>query len=258
MNTSKNDALIELQDVGYYFQRRKGFFKKEKYWALKQVNFSLRKGESLGVVGRNGAGKSTLLKLMAGIIVPDKGNIINSGYSVSLLSLQTGFVPYLTGRENTLLNGLILGFKRNEIIEMMGEIHEFSGLDFFFDQPIYSYSSGMKARLGFSIAFQLSPDILLIDEVLGVGDEAFRQKSGQKMREKIRSHATTVLVSHTPGTIRELCDRAVWIEDGITRASGTPDEVLLEYNAYVNHNSNRKIFRPRLEIKQESGYPSIV
>lgn len=256
MNETHAMTVIELQDVGYYFQKRNGFFHKEKYWALEQVSFSLKSGESLGIIGRNGAGKSTLLRLLAGIILPDRGKLINHGYSVSLLSLQAGFIPYLTGRENVLLNGLILGFKKSAILDMMEEIHEFSGLGFFFDQPINSYSSGMKARLGFSIAFQLAPDILLIDEVLGVGDEAFRRKSSEKMKEKIRSNSTTVLVSHAPGTIKELCDRAVWIEDGVTRANGSPDEVLLEYSNHLKNNESiykKKIYLRAQELKAEGG-----
>jgi lipopolysaccharide transport system ATP-binding protein len=239
MTSAKSVPLIDLQDVGYYFQKRKGYFSKEKFWALKQVSFTLHRGESLGIIGRNGAGKSTLLKLLAGIISPDHGTLVNHGYSASLLTLQAGFIPYLTGRENALLNGLILGFKKSEIKALMDEIHSFSGLGFFFDQPINTYSSGMKARLGFSIAFQLDPDILLVDEVMGVGDEAFREKSTLKMKEKIRSDKTTVMVSHSPGTIRELCDRAVWIEGGITRADGPPETVLQEYSDHMKKNGTK-------------------
>lgn len=235
MTISEQTPVIRLTDVGYYFQKRKGFFSKERFWALKQVDFSLYKGESLGVIGRNGAGKSTLLKLLAGITNPDKGSLQNFGYSASLLSLQAGFVPYLTGRENVLLNGMILGVKKSEILNHMEDIYEFSGLNSFFDQPIHTYSSGMKARLGFSIAFQLDPDIFLLDEVLGVGDETFKQKSSKKMKEKIRSEQTVVLVSHSLLTIKELCDRAVWIESGISRAEGKPEEVIAEYNNYIKH-----------------------
>lgn len=235
MTNIKKTPVIKLENVGYYFQKRKGFFSKEKFWALKEVTFTLHKGESLGIIGRNGAGKSTLLKLLAGIISPDTGNIHNFGFTASLLSLQAGFLPDLTGRENTLLNGMILGLKRRDILNQMNNIHAFSGLNSFFDQPIKSYSSGMKARLGFSIALLLDPDIFLIDEVLGVGDEAFRKKSTQKMKEKIISNQTVVLVSHSPGTIKELCDRAVWIEGGISRAEGKAADVLSEYNHYIKH-----------------------
>lgn len=233
MNIDFQSPVICLENVAYYFIKRKGYFTKEKFWALKDLSFTLYKGESLGVIGRNGAGKTTLLRLLAGITAPDKGKIINYGYSASLLSLQAGFVPYLTGKENTILNGLILGLKKKYIEDCMNEIKDFSGLEDFFEQPISSYSSGMKARLGFSIAFQLDPDVLLVDEVLGVGDETFKKKSGLVMKEKIRSDKTVVLVSHAQNTIRELCDRAVWIEGGISKAEGLVKDVLKEYNNYL-------------------------
>jgi lipopolysaccharide transport system ATP-binding protein len=233
MTNIKNTPVIKLENVGYYFQKRKGFFSKEKFWALKQVTFTLHKGESLGIIGRNGAGKSTLLRLLAGIIRPDTGTVRNFGFTASLLSLQAGFLPYLTGRENTLLNGMILGLEKRNILSQMEKIHAFSGLNSFFDQPINTYSSGMKARLGFSIAFQINPDIYLIDEVLGVGDENFRKKSTMKMKEKIRSEQTVVLVSHSVKTIIELCDRVVWIEDGVSRAEGIPQKILDEYISFV-------------------------
>ena len=183
MNIDFQSPVISLENVAYYFIKRKGYFSKEKFWALKNLSFTLYKGESLGIIGRNGAGKTTLLRLLAGITAPDKGKMINHGYSTSLLSLQAGFVPYLTGRENTILNGLILGLKKKYIENCVEEIKEFSGLEDFFEQPISSYSSGMKARLGFSIAFQLNPDVLLVDEVLGVGDEAFKRKTARFFKE---------------------------------------------------------------------------
>lgn len=239
MNIDFQNPVICLENVAYYFIKRKGYFTKEKFWALKDLSFTLYKGESLGVIGRNGAGKTTLLRLLAGITAPDKGKITNYGYSASLLSLQAGFVPYLTGRENTILNGLILGLKKKHIEDCMEEIKNFSGLEDFFEQPISSYSSGMKARLGFSIAFQLDPDVLLVDEVLGVGDETFKKKSGQVMKEKIRSDKTVVLVSHAQNTLRELCDRAVWIEGGISKAEGPVQDVLKEYNEYLLANKQK-------------------
>lgn len=225
------EIVIELQHVAFHFIKRKGYFTKKKYWAIKDVSFTLKKGECLGVIGRNGAGKTTLLQMLAGIILPDDGVFLNHGYSTSLLSLQAGFIPYLTGRENTMLNGLYLGLKKSEIKAKTDEIHEFSELEDFFDQPISSYSAGMRARLGFSIAFQLDPDVLLIDEVLGVGDASFQEKSSSKMMEKIKSNKTVVIVSHSPSTIRDLCNRAVWIEKGVSRAEGDPGQVL---NAYID------------------------
>ncbi|MEJ5366487.1 MAG: ABC transporter ATP-binding protein [Desulfosoma sp.] len=230
--------VIELRNVAYYYLKRTGYFSKEKFWALKDVSFTLYKGESLGVIGRNGSGKTTLLQLLAGITSPDKGEVINYGHTASLLSLQAGFIPYLTGRENTILNGLILGIGLGAIREKMEEIREFSGLGEFFDQPISSYSSGMRARLGFSIAFQLDPDVLLVDEVLGVGDEVFREKSSAKMKEKIRSNKTVVLVSHQLASIQELCGRTVWIEGGESRAVGKTEDVLKEYRAFLKGNGH--------------------
>lgn len=225
---SKQLAL-SLRNVGTFYWRQAGYLRKERFWALKDVSFDLCHGESLGVIGRNGAGKSTLLQVLAGILRPDQGELINHGVQAALLSLQIGFVPYLTGRQNALLSGLLIGLHRKEVIEKMRDIQSFSELGDFFDQPISTYSSGMKARLGFSVAFQLDPDVLLIDEVLGVGDSDFRRKSSAVMHDKIRSDKTIVLVSHSAQTIRQLCDRAVWIEEGVTRAYGDTAEVLSLY-----------------------------
>ena len=231
MSASKNndDILLELKNTGVYYWRRTGFLRKEKYWALRDVTLTLRPGESLGVIGRNGAGKSTLLKMLAGIIKPDSGEMTKTGCSTALLSLQIGFAPHLTGRENALLSGMLLGLEKEDVIEKMDWILDFSELGDFFDQPISTYSSGMKARLGFSVAFQVSPDILLIDEVLGVGDEDFHVKSTKLMQEKMHGKDTIVLVSHSGTTIQQVCDRVVWIEDGCTRAEGKPNDVLQQY-----------------------------
>lgn len=224
-----NRRAIEFSRVGFHFLIRKGYFSKEKYWALKNVSFTLFKGESLGIIGRNGAGKTTLLKLLGGIFSPDRGKVINHGVSTSLLSLQAGFIPYLTGRENAFLNGMYLGMKKKQIAEHIDEIQDFSGLGDFFHQPISSYSSGMRARLGFSVAAQLDTDVLLIDEVLGVGDRDFKVKSTTKMHELLESDKTVVLVSHDPNAIKKLCDRAVLIENGETLLEGETNDVLDRY-----------------------------
>ena len=234
MNESKSaggerELLIELEHVGLYYWLKKSHFRRERFWALEDVTLELRRGQSLGVIGRNGAGKTTILHLLAGIVTPDRGRFAKRDVSAALLSLQTGFVRYLTGRENAYLSGLLLGLERVQITERMDEIIRFAGLERFIDHPIYSYSAGMRARLGFAVAFQLNPDILLIDEVLGVGDAEFRAKSEKMMRERIRSDKTIVLVSHHAKTIRQLCDRAVWVEGGVTRAAGPTREVLEEY-----------------------------
>lgn len=226
--------LLSLRQVGLAFRPgRLNFGRARPFWVLEDISFDLLHGETLGVIGRNAAGKSTLLRLLAGIIRHDRGTFVNYGYKAALLSLQTGFLPYLTGRQNAILSGLLLGLRRAEVEARMEAIIEFSELGNFIDEPLSTYSSGMRARLGFSVAFQVEPDILLIDEVLGVGDEEFKAKSTRAMRERICSDKTIVLVSHSPGTIRELCDRAVWIEEGVTRAVGDVGEVTDAYHAEI-------------------------
>ncbi len=222
--------ILSLHQVGVFYRRHRGIFG-EPFWALKEVSFKLHAGETLGIIGRNGAGKSTLLRLLAGIIKPDRGEVQRSGgYRTSLLSLNLGFIPYLNGRENAMLGGMLLGLRRHEIAARLEQIKAFSELEDFFERPINTYSSGMLARLGFSVAFQADPDILLIDEVLGVGDAQFNQKSTLAMQEKIKAGKTVVFVSHNGQIIHEICDRVVWIENGVTQAEGSPHEVLSAYH----------------------------
>jgi lipopolysaccharide transport system ATP-binding protein len=232
MSEKKEETkLLSLRNVGAFYWLKKSYLKRERFWALKDVSFDLYQGESLGIIGRNGAGKSTLLRLLAGIIKPDQGCFFNvNGCSIALLSLQIGFVDYLTGHENAVLSGLLLGMRKADIESKINRIKEFSELGDFFEKSISTYSSGMKARLGFSVAFQLDPDVLLVDEVLGVGDAEFREKSQRVMREKISSNKTIVMVSHSGPTIRQLCDRAVWIENGITQMEGAVHDTLEAYN----------------------------
>jgi lipopolysaccharide transport system ATP-binding protein len=224
--------ILRLRGVGVAYKRRVGLFRREPYWALRDISFDLHHGESLGVIGRNGAGKSTLLKLLAGIIEPDKGQVERSNLRADLLSLKIGFSPYLTGRENAIVSGLLIGARREEVEACMPDIIAFSELAEVIDQPLRTYSSGMRARLGFAVAFTLDPDIILIDEVLGVGDADFREKSTGLMKERIRSDKTVVIVSHSASVIRELCSRTVWIQNGATRAEG-PTELVLD--AYQQH-----------------------
>ena len=226
-------TLLELKNVGFCYSRRSGLFKKDIFWALKDVSFDVYRGETLGVLGRNGAGKSTLLRILAGIFVPDRGTVKSNGCRASLLSLQVGFVPHLTGRENAILSGMLLGVRRKAIEEKITAIQEFADLGDFFDQPVRNYSSGMRARLGFAVTFQADPDIVLVDEVMGVGDAEFRIKSTAAMKEKIKSDKTVIMVSHTPQTLLELCDRIVWIEGGKTVLEGEPQRVLDEYRRAV-------------------------
>jgi lipopolysaccharide transport system ATP-binding protein len=232
--TIERQAMLSLRNVGVYYKRRRGVFG-EPFWALKDISFDLYQGETLGIIGRNGVGKSTLLRLIAGIIQPNKGTLINYGnHQASLLSLQLGFIYYLTGRENALLSGMFMGLRKREIQARMEAIINFAELGTFIDQPIATYSSGMVARLGFSVAFQVDPDILLIDEVLGVGDAEFSQKSARVMQEKIRSNKTIIFVSHHAVLIQQLCDRVVWIEDGTSKAEGDTASVLKEYHQFLH------------------------
>lgn len=226
---SAHEVLISLQNVSLSYTVRAGVFGWSKYTPLNNISFDLHRGETVGIVGRNGAGKSTLLRLIAGILEPDVGHIVNRGARVSLLSLGVGFVPHLSGRENAMLSGMLLGLRRAEIARRMDAIREFSGIEDFFDQPLRTYSSGMKARLGFSVAIQVDPDVLLIDEVLGVGDEEFRIKSTAEMKRLIKSDKTVVLVSHSLPMVKELCDSVVWIDGGIVKGAGDTEALLKLY-----------------------------
>jgi len=229
-----SNKALSLEGVGSFYWRQNGYFRRSRFWALKDVSFNLYHGESLGVIGRNGAGKSTLLQLLAGVLKPDRGALINYNVSSALLSLQLGFIPYLTGRQNAFLSGMLLGLSKLDIESRIEEIKSFSELDGFFDQPISTYSAGMRARLGFSVAFQVDPDVLLVDEVLGVGDAEFAKKSSAAMKQRLKSEKTIVLVSHNATTIRQLCSRSVWIESGETKMEGVTADVLKEYEKFIS------------------------
>lgn len=235
---SKN-SIIHLSNVGVKYKRRTGFMRSADFWALHDVSFDLYQGETLGVIGHNGAGKSTLLRLLARIIDPDKGQVTSRVDRVSLLSLQIGFVPSLSGRQNAILAGILLGMSYRQMQEKMASIIAFSELEEFIDEPVRTYSSGMRARLGFAVAFQADPDVILIDEVLGVGDVNFKEKSSNAMREKIASDKTVVIVTHSPETVLELCDRVVWVDHGITRAEGDPEKIVNEYKAAMALNKRQ-------------------
>lgn len=229
------DPLISLENVGCTFAIRKGFLKICKYEALKDISFSINRGETVGIVGRNGAGKSTLLRLVAGVILPDSGRIIrHTPASISLLSLHLGFSAELTGKDNAILGAMLLGHSRKKAVASLNGINEFAELGNWFDEPLKTYSSGMKARLAFAVAMEMSPDLLLVDEVLGVGDAAFRKKSTAAMKEKMRSGQTVLFVSHNISTVKELCTSAVWIEEGVTRMVGKTEEVLEAYHDFLN------------------------
>jgi len=201
----------------------------EQFWVLKDINFAVEKGEMLGIIGVHGSGKSTLLKLIARILYPTEGSIGTKGRISALLELGAGFQPDLTGRENIYLNGSILQLPKREIDRRFDGIVQFSELEKFVDIPLRNYSSGMQMRLGFAIAVNVNPDILLIDEVLAVGDEAFRQKCYEKISEFQRNEKTILYVSHNLPTVRKMCDGAIWFDQGRIGKKGKSDEVVDSY-----------------------------
>ncbi len=200
-----------------------------EFWGLRDLNFEVQKGDILGVLGKNGSGKSTLLKTIAGIYLPDEGEINVKGTVSSMLTLSSGFKEDLSGVENIFLIGVLTGFSEKQIKAKFSEIVEFSELEDFIYQPVKSYSSGMKARLGFSIAISLKKDIMLVDEILGVGDFKFREKSRKKMIELIKSDITVILVSHDSETIREYSNKCIWIHEGELKATGNTENVMEKY-----------------------------
>ena len=203
--------------------------KVQKRQVLKKINLDIKKGETVAFIGTNGSGKSTLLKLMTKILYPNKGTLETHGKLTSLLELGAGFHPDFTGRENIYFNAAIFGLTRQEIDKRIDEIIEFSELGDFIDNPVRTYSSGMYMRLAFSIAINVDAEILLIDEILAVGDQHFQDKCFAKLKEMKESEKTIVIVTHSLGQVRELCDRAIWIYNGEVRMDGTPNDVVDEY-----------------------------
>lgn len=206
----------------------------EEFWAVNDIAFELRRGECLGLIGRNGAGKTTLLRMLNGLIKPDKGRIEMRGRVGALIALGAGFNPILTGRENIYVNASVLGLSKKETAARFGEIVEFAELGEFIDTPVQSYSTGMSVRLGFAVAAMLEPDILLLDEVLAVGDMAFQRKCFAKL-ERIRQSGTClILVSHQLTNVRAICERTIWLQDGRIAEAGRTDNVLRTYTNAVN------------------------
>lgn len=221
---------ISLEGVAVRYKRRGHLFRKPTYKdALRSVTLDIHAGETLGVLGRNGAGKSTLLRVLSGVIRPDSGVIQNFDASVSLLALQAGFDENLSGRDNAIFSGMLQGYSRGQVEARLDEIQAYAELEEAFGDPVRTYSTGMRARLGFSVATTLDSDILLVDEVLSVGDKSFREKSERTMMQRIASDQTVVLVSHSSGQIARLCDRCVLIENGVSVADGAPAQVIAQY-----------------------------
>ena len=215
----------------YVVQLLRGKIKYEEFWALKNVSFEVERGEVVGIIGHNGAGKSTLLKVISGILKPTGGELEVHGNVVPMLELGSGFDHDLTGRENIFLNGSILGYSEKYLKEKYEQIVEFSELGKFIDVPIRNYSSGMLMRLAFSIATVVQPEILIVDEILAVGDAAFQEKSKARMLELMSGGTTVLFVSHSLEQIREMCDRVIWLEHGQIKAIGATKEICDAYEA---------------------------
>lgn len=237
-NVSIRYITGDFKDIGikeYILRRIRHDYHVTEFWADRDVSFTLERGEMLGIIGSNGAGKSTLLKAVSGIMEPTRGSIHREGTIAALLELGSGFDGDLTVRENAYLRGAMLGYTRKFMDETYGAIIDFAELREFEDRPFKQLSSGMKSRLAFSIASLVEPDILILDEVLSVGDGAFRKKSEAKMREIISGGATTILVSHSLPQVRELCDKVLWLHKGRQIAFGSNvDELCDKYQAFLD------------------------
>lgn len=236
--------IIQLENVSVSYRlpsERIGTFKEyairtlqrrikiEKFWALTDISLTVKRGEVFGLVGNNGAGKSTMLKVISKVLKPAKGRVRVYGKIAPLLELGAGFHPELSGRENIFLNGALLGYSREDMEAVFDDIVEFSELGHFINSPIRTYSSGMYARLGFAVATAHIPEILILDEILSVGDEAFQRKCNQRMRSFQQSGATVLMVSHGLDGLESMCDRIAWIDHGILKKVGVPQDVIAAY-----------------------------
>lgn len=227
----------DFKDIGlkeYVIHRLKNEYRVVEFWADKDITFSLEEGDMLGIIGTNGAGKSTLLKVISGVMEPTKGHVRRKGTVVALLELASGFDKELTVKENAYLRGAMLGYTRRFMDEMYDQIISFAELKAFEDRPFKQLSSGMKSRLAFSIASMVKPDVLILDEVLSVGDGAFRKKSEAKMREIMGGGATTILVSHSIGQVRQMCNKVLWLHKGEQKEFGDDVQGICDrYEAFL-------------------------
>jgi ABC-type polysaccharide/polyol phosphate transport system ATPase subunit len=220
--------MLLREQLTHWFKRRH----RDRFYALKNISFAVESGEGLAVVGSNGAGKSTLLGLVAGLAMPDEGTVTVNGRIAALLELGSGFHPDLTGAENVRVNAALIGLSRRRTAELFDEIVEFSGIGEFIDEPLRTYSSGMMMRLAFSVAINMDPEILLVDEVLAVGDAAFQEKCFARLRRFREAGKTLLCVSHSTAMVREMCDRAIWLDHGELMMSGRVRDVIGAYEGY--------------------------
>lgn len=227
-----NDKVESLKET--VIAMLSGRLKYEEFTVFEDVSFDVKKGEVVGIIGKNGAGKSTLLKIVSGVLKPTKGQVTSNGNIVPMLELGAGFDPELTGRENIYLNGSILGYDEQFLQEKYQEIVDFSELGDFINMPIRNYSSGMMMRLAFSIATVVSPEILIVDEILAVGDEGFQNKSKERMLELMGGGTTVLFVSHSLEQIQEMCNRVVWLDEHKVRMVGEASQVCQAYREYWN------------------------
>ncbi|MBM7095810.1 ATP-binding cassette domain-containing protein [Bacillus sp. H-16] len=265
------EVVLRAQDLGVSFNSgfRKDdykshvidFFSKDKdktkssnktVWPLKNISFEGYKGEILGIIGSNGAGKTTLCKLLSGILKPDEGSVTADGRVSALFSLGMGFNKELTGRENIYLNGMMIGIEKEKITQSIEDIHEFSGLGDFIDRPMKTYSSGMKARLGFSVAAFLEPEILILDEALNTGDAAFGRRAAEKMKELVSKAKMVILVTHSLRYARKNCDRLIWLDNGSIKDIGEPKDILKKYKATIPPPKRR--MNKKLELKKTEAH----
>jgi ABC-type polysaccharide/polyol phosphate transport system ATPase subunit len=252
--TLRHERSRSFQELFLNMLRLRRSVSREQYWALRDVDFEIEPGEMVGIVGDNGAGKSTLLKLISHIIEPTSGTIDVNGRVSALLELGAGFHPDLTGRENIYLNGSILGFSKAEIHRIFDDIVEFSEMERFIDVPVKHYSSGMYMRLGFSIAIHVRPEILLVDEILAVGDQAFQLRCLDKINEMKRRGITIVLVTHDLETVRKMCSRAIWLDDGVIQAEGAVTHVLETYMARVRAEDVEALQKAESSLQSEGDH----
>jgi len=234
VSNGQASPILRLEDVSLSYHSGRKTFEHGLHRVLDSVSLQLYEGETLGVIGRNGVGKTTILRIMARILAPTSGKVsIKTGKSSALLTLGLGFRPDLSGRDNAILSAMLQGSSKKQAASYLEQIKEFSALGDSFEEPVKTYSSGMKARLGFTTALMTHVDILLIDEVLSVGDAQFRQKARHALKKRIHGDQTVVFVSHSESQIKRLCDRAIWLEGGKIMSEGNTETVLEDYNNYV-------------------------